>query len=136
VLETVVGQTLEGVMRWAWHQPNEAADSTRGPVHLTFSEERGLSVDTRTDWTLWWLETRDTSALDRTHNYVMPDGGQWRARDASSEVPFASLVGARLLDAHPVFNAVAEAAGLALRFETGTVILWTDDARGEVVVTQ
>jgi len=135
VLETVVGQTLVGVMRWAWHHPHpqHSLDPRLGAVHLTFSEGRGLSVDTNSDFTLWWLETSDTTALDRTHDYVMPDGGQWHSRDASSEAPFPALMGSRLLAGRPVFNQVNEVSGLTLTFESGAVTLRSSE-HGEVAV--
>jgi len=133
VLETVVGQTLARALRWAWHHPEQPLDPGLGPVHLTFSAGRGLSVDTRSDFTLWWLETPDTTALERTHNYVMPDGGRWSSRDASSEPAFSPLIGTRLLDAQPLFNEMAEVSGLSLTFEFKALTL-RSDAQGEVAV--
>ena len=116
-----MGSRLRAIERFAWHAddgspPQREVDS----AHLWFEDGRGVHLDAKSDWSLAWSvsEPGDDTWLG---SYAYKFHGRWVIRDASSEAPFAPVVGMRLTEATPLFNEVHEMVGVVLNFE-GTIV--------------
>ena len=119
----LIGRQLVKVVRLAWRQAGEPDDLTVGLVHLVFDDGRGLLLAGRSDWTLKIVETHpgdDSWLTDYDYDY---DGGRWLSRDASNELPFASVIGGSLVGLASIPNECDEVVGLMLEFVGQTLAL-------------
>jgi hypothetical protein len=118
-----IGRRLRAVERLSWTGAEGSSDPSVGPAHLHFDGGVGLFLSGATDWCLDVDLTRagDESWLVQ-YSYVDP-AGRWTLRDASSEEPFAGLVGLRLESCRGVRNEVGELVGLELTFDDQAIHL-------------
>ncbi|MEU7867371.1 hypothetical protein [Dactylosporangium sp. NPDC049140] len=124
-MDAMIGRKLVKVVRLAWHWAAEPDDLSVGPVHLVFSDGRGLLLAGRSDWTLNLVGTDpgDDRWLD-PYDYDH-DGGRWLPRDASTEPPFASVSARPLTELASIRNEVNEVIGLRLDFDGQILTLKT-----------
>ena len=117
MLDEVEGRELRVVERLAWH-PSDGLEPNlhSGSVHLWFDGGRCAHFDAASDWTLSWSVT-GPGDNDWLRQYDYEAEGRWLLRDASSEEPFAAVLGRRLVSTEPLFNDVDEVTGTLLRFD-------------------
>ena len=129
-MDALIGSKLVKVVRLAWHQAGEPDDLSVGPVHLVFADGRGLFLAGRSDWALKIVETHpDDESWLSPYEYDY-NGGRWLSRDASHELPFATVIATPLGGLALIRNELNELVGLTLEFENQTLTLRT--WRGEV----
>lgn len=112
------GQVLLGVARLAWHERGGTPDVTVGPLHLGLGQDRGLLVDTRSDWTVGWSWTSGGDAWVAPYGYDV-DGSRWVLRDASAEPGFRAFVGSRVVGVGLRRDGVGQLVGLDVTFPAG-----------------
>ena len=124
-MDALIGRKLLKVERLGWHQDGALDDRSVGPVHLVFEGDLGLFLAGRSDWSLQVVETHpgDRAWLD-AYDYDWY-GSRWMLRDASDEVPFASMLAKRLIAVEPMLNQVDELIGLELDFDGDALTLKT-----------
>ena len=100
-------------------------DLSVGPVQLVFEDGRGIVVSGRSDWSLDLVETQANDE-DWLAVYDYDDNGaSWVLRDASSEQPFATVLGRTLGDWELIRNEIGEAVGMTMDFDGSSLVLKT-----------
>jgi hypothetical protein len=117
------GHQLVKVTRLAWLDRTEPSDLSVGPAHLVFDDGRGLVFSSRSDWSLDLVQTQPND-----EGWLVPydydyDGSRWVLRDASSEQPFATVIGRALVDWELILNEMDEAVGATIDFEGSSLVL-------------
>jgi hypothetical protein len=130
-MDELVGSTLVKVERLGWRRPGEPGDLSVGPVHLVFEDGRGIFLGGRSDWSLELVQTspEDNAWLD-VYDYDGDGGWRWVLRDASTELPFTSVITKPLTALAPMHNEIGEMIGLRLNFGGQSLTLRT--RQGEV----
>lgn len=125
LLVALVGCSVQVIAR-RFYTLGPEVDDTRGALHLAFSSDRVLNVDTAADWTLVladepWVEPFREPLSDDNRRFIEA-GGRWTAHDVSAQEPYRDLVGSRLASYACTTNGYNEWKGLDLRFEDGLLL--------------
>ena len=133
----LMGRTITRIRRLHYIFQDEA-NTTDGPIELTFDDGGVVMCDASADWSLAfylspWIDPLCEPLSETDQGYV-DRYGRWCAFDVTEQAPYRLLAGALVVQVLSQLNDLLELTGLVIRTDVGVLDLqmWAGELRAFV----
>ena len=130
----MIGRAIKGMRRLHYVYQDEA-NTTDGPIELTFDDGGVVMCDASADWSLAfylspWIDPL-CDPLSETDQAYVDHYGRWCAYDVTDQLPYRQITGSLVVQVLSQLNDLLELTGLVIRTDAGVLDLqmWAGELR-------